>query len=83
MSDSYSVFSNIYQTVEMKGIDYVYWSGEFLSVCFYNNDLMSGAEYRTLSYGTNRFFGLTTEQCKDPEYLASIGFVCAGENNGV
>lgn len=76
MSDSYSVFSNFYQAVAMKNIDCVYCSGDYVSACFYDNDLMAGAERRTLGYGENLLYGLTTDQCKDPEYLTSIGFVC-------
>lgn len=78
MADYYCSFSNFYQAVAMKGIDYVYWNNTFSSVCFYDTDLMAGAVYDSRETISRLFYGLTTEQCKDPDYLASIGFICAG-----
>ena len=83
MTDYNSQFSNFYQAVEMQGLNSVYWNNSFSSVCFYDNDLMSGAEYKSRDVISSLFHGLTTEQCKDPEYLTSIGFMCAGDSNGV
>ena len=83
MTDFNCRFANSYQAVEMKNLFAVYWSNTFSSVCFYNNDLMCGAEYRSRESMSNKFYGLTTEQCKDPEYLTSIGFICGDERNGI
>lgn len=83
MVDSDCDFSNCYQAVEMNGITYVYWSNRFSSVCFYDKDLMGDAEYNCRGFKSEMFRALTTAQCKDPEYLASIGFVCGGGDDDV
>lgn len=83
MTDSNCDISNCYQAVKMSGVTYVYWSGSFGSVCFYDKELMGDASYDSSGFKSDLFKGLTTEQCKDPEYLASIGFLCGGGNDSV
>lgn len=83
MSDSKSIFSNCYQAVSMNNINRVYWSGDFVSACFYDNDLMADASYYSTQSRSSIFYGLTTAQCKDPEYLSSIGFICGGADSGI
>ncbi len=83
MADSFCTLSNCYQAVAINNISSVYWNCDFISTCFYDNDLMAGAVYDSRSDKSRLFYGLTTAQCKDPEYLTSIGFVCGGENDGV
>lgn len=83
MTDYDSCFSNFYQAVEMNGLSRIFWNNTFSSMCFYDSDLMSGAVYDSHQQLSTLFKGLTTEQCKDPAYLTSIGFICAGENNGI
>ena len=83
MADWNSVFANCYQALSMNSISKVYWSNKFNSTCFYDNDLMAGAVYDSREEISSIFYGLTTAQCKDPEYLTSIGFICGGVSNGV
>lgn len=83
VSDRSSSFSNCYQAVSMNNISRVYWSNTFASACFYDNDLMADASYYSTQSRSSIFYGLTTAQCKDPEYLSSIGFICGGADNGL
>ncbi len=83
MTDYNSSFSNFYQAVEMKRLSRIFWNNIFSSICFYDSDLMSGATYDSRDEISSLFRGLTTEQCKDPAYLTSIGFICAGESDEV
>lgn len=83
MTDGECSISNSYQAVKIIDVTYVYWSGSFGSVCFYDKDLMGDAEYNCRGFKSDLFKGLTTEQCKDPEYLTSIGFLCGGGNDSV
>lgn len=80
VTDSRSSFSNCYQAVSISNISRVYWNNTFVSACFYDNELIGNADI----YGNaNMFHGLTTAQCKDPDYLSSIGFICGGTDNGI
>lgn len=58
----------------------VYWYGEIQSTCFYDIDVLRKNNQITLVDGDNlkNIRRLTTQQCKDPEYLRSIGFSCMG-----
>ena len=50
------------------------WKGTFNTVCFYDSDRMGSASINTNN--TAKLLGLTTEQCKNAEYLRSVGFSC-------
>lgn len=69
------VFSNCYQVIEYELITGAYWNAVFLTPCFYDIDKMGTAEYKRSKDGGEYFYGLTTEQCKDADYLRSIGFI--------
>lgn len=83
MADWECTFANCYQAVAMNSITSVFWSNAFSSTCFYDNDLMAGAIYDSRDDKSRLFYGLTTAQCKDPEYLTSIGFICGGDGDDV
>lgn len=65
-------------SAEMTAIN---WNGDIRSTCFYDNTLIrknnSNIHVRNNLNSVN-FYALTTEQCKNPVYLRSIGFNCAG-----
>ncbi|MDE6672393.1 MAG: hypothetical protein K2J36_06840 [Ruminococcus sp.] len=58
----------------------VYWYGEIQSTCFYDIDVLRKNNQIALVDGDNlkNIRRLTTQQCKDAEYLRSIGFSCMG-----
>ena len=45
--------------------------------CFYDKELSGTLIYNESSLSKTNLYGLTTAQCKDPEYLESIGFFIA------
>ncbi len=45
--------------------------------CFYDKDISGPLVYGDPSSHVTNLYGLTTAQCKDPEYLESIGFFIA------
>ncbi|MBE6861586.1 MAG: hypothetical protein E7497_01615 [Ruminococcus sp.] len=75
--------SNCYQAIEYDNVATMCWDACIISPCFYNADLASGVKTVTnepdsgTTYAVN-FLALTTEQCKDAEYLRSVGFICEG-----
>ncbi len=75
--------SNSYQAVEYNNVATMNWDVCMVSPCFYNTDLTTGVNNITNSpsvgttYAVN-FLALTTEQCKNAEYLRSAGFICEG-----
>lgn len=72
-------FSNCYQTIEYPGCTLLAWYGTIQSPCFYNVEKYTGRLITTTGNSANSVFALTTAQCKDAEYLNSIGFSCEGE----
>lgn len=54
--------------------------GTFDSVCFADKDLLSNSIYYNKSSSEANVKLLTTAQCKDAEYLASIGFPCVADS---
>lgn len=59
----------------------IQWNGNVKSTCFYDDTLMrkNNADIQVKSTASMvNTHALTTEQCKNPEYLRSIGFNCAG-----
>ncbi len=75
--------SNCYQAVEYNNVATLCWDACMISPCFYNSDLTKGVKNiknepgSGTTYAVN-FLALTTEQCKDAEYLRSVGFICEG-----
>ncbi len=75
--------SNVYQAVEYENMDAVIWNSVISTVCFYDSEVkgeravISNTSTNT-SYYPQNIHGLTTAQCKDAEYLKSIGFLCEG-----
>jgi len=47
------------------------------SVCFYDHDVL-GLTVSIAGSGSSFLKSLTTEECKDADYLTSIGFICGG-----
>ena len=73
---------NFYQIIEYSGIQTVYWDTVFGGVCFYNKDI-TGEITVTDTYSSSEtyselMYGLTTEQCKDADYLKELGYLCEG-----
>ena len=59
-------------------IYYVYWYGSIPSACFYDLNALQSSGSTALVTGDNskNIHKLKSEQCKDAEYLRSIGFSC-------
>lgn len=86
MSSSDSQFSRFYTVFEaIEGVAKIYWKGKILTPCFYNVEAVK--KYlpdATMECGTSsssnakNIIALTTEQCKDVNYLRSINFDCLG-----
>lgn len=73
--------SNCYQVIEYKNLKNALWNATIGSTCFYDNEAKGSAFVSNTagtSYNPDLLYGLTTEQCKDAEYLKSIGFMCEG-----
>lgn len=67
-------FYNCYYALEFVNQGNIRWANStFGSPCFYDREL-SGDK----NFVTTNFYGLTTAQCKDVEYLQSIGFIVEG-----
>ncbi|MDE6425824.1 MAG: hypothetical protein K2K89_06775 [Ruminococcus sp.] len=74
-------FSSCYLVCEMCSVVLnVYWYGEIQSTCFYDSDVIRKHNTIASVSGSkpNSIYRLTTQQCKNPEYLRSIGFGCMG-----
>lgn len=71
--------SNCYQVIEYQSIDSVKWDSAFATACFYDSEHTGDAVVSSDSNSLNLLYALTEEQCKDAEYLRSIGFSCEGE----
>lgn len=74
-------FTNCYLVCEMCSVVLnIYWYGDIQSTCFYDGDVIK--KYNTIasisSNNISNIYRLTTSQCKDAEYLRSIGFECMG-----
>lgn len=68
--------TNSYQVIEYENVANVYWNSSFSTPCFADSDV---AGISVIDSGsTGKLYNLTTEQCKDAEYLKSIGFMCEG-----
>lgn len=74
-------FSNFYQVVEYSGFKDAYWNSSFATTCFYDRNLLGDAEIKFTAdaVAPENFHGLTTEQCKDVDYLQSIHYSCLGK----
>lgn len=77
MADQNAKFNNFYHIVTYEGIPSSNWYGK-LDGCFYDADMIGSAECTGSEIYIKKFNALTTAQCKDAEYLKSIGFVCEG-----
>lgn len=81
-SPNTSKFSSSYLVCEpSSSLSTFRFQGEIRSTCFYDSTVMK-KNNASLSVSTSQnplnLYALTTEQCKDPVYLRSIGFNCAG-----
>lgn len=77
MSDTNAKFDNFYHIVTYEEIPSMNWYGR-LNACFYDSDIIGSAECNGTEIYIKNFYALTTAQCKDAEYLKSIGFACEG-----
>jgi len=76
-SDSYSNFSASYIALDLQNLNNFYFSANFMSVCFYDSTRTGTVTIRSnVSATASRLLGLTTAQCKNAEYLRSVGFEC-------
>ncbi|MDE6834920.1 MAG: hypothetical protein K2J39_11855 [Ruminococcus sp.] len=76
-----SRFSGCYLVCEMCSVLIsLYWYGEIQSTCFYDIDVLKKNNMTAvvLTDNNKNIYKLTTQQCKDAEYLRSIGFSCMG-----
>lgn len=79
-----SIFSSCYMVCEViAGISSLWWNGIMGNVCFFDKEVLarnikSVSMKNDKSGYSSKLLGLTTEQCKDPVYLRSVGFSCAG-----
>ena len=77
-----SKFNSSYLVCEpADAISVIYWYGDIRSTCFYDNTLIrknnADTSVRSDTSMVN-IYALTTQQCKNPVYLRSIGFNCVG-----
>ena len=75
--------SNVYQAVEYENIDEALWNSAIATSCFYDSELKGDRvtirnSTANANYYPQNIYGLTTAQCRDAEYLRSIGFLCEG-----
>lgn len=73
--------SNFYTVFSYSRIANVYWNSILTTTCFYDSDIAGNTQISNTnaSGNPNNLYGLTTAQCKNAEYLRSIGFICEGE----
>ena len=81
-SSTGSKFNSSYLVCEpVTAISAINWNGDIGSTCFYDNILIR-KNNSNISVKNNlnsvNMYALNTEQCKNPVYLRSIGFNCAG-----
>lgn len=75
------VAQNFYMAIELVGRSMFYCDMSTKTDCFFDSELMNGAVHNQYnSSNCNKFHALTTAQCKDADYLNSIGFICAGDS---
>lgn len=74
-------FDNSFFALNVENGKKLYWDANFVTVCFYDKNLIPNTTiaHTYTSDRVKKFCALTTEQCKNAEYLVSIGFLCAGE----
>ncbi len=87
MSSSDCFFSRFYVVCEViSGVASIYWRGKIGTPCFYDSEVLkkhiSNVKIETgssaNSVNTKNLLSLTTAQCKDANYLCSVGFECLG-----
>lgn len=74
-------FNNCYLVCEVCSVVMnVYWYGDIQTTCFYDGEAMrTHNNIATVSSSNMKnIYRLTTEQCRNAEYLRSIGFNCMG-----
>lgn len=82
-SSADSIFNRTYAIFqEIKGFKTIYWYGRIGSLCFYDKDVLAQTISHPVllldsSYVSN-LYNVSTENCKNPVYLRSIGFECMG-----
>ncbi|MDE5770505.1 MAG: hypothetical protein K2I06_02585 [Ruminococcus sp.] len=87
MSSNDCTFSRFYVVCEpISSIATIYWKGQIGTPCFYDLEVLkkhlsnakidSGSS--SSSANSKNILALTTAQCKDAEYLRSVGFDCLG-----
>ncbi|MDE7138331.1 MAG: hypothetical protein K2O29_07745 [Ruminococcus sp.] len=87
MSSSDCNFSRFYTVCEpFSSISTIYWRGHIGTPCFYDSEVLKkhlpNAKFESGVSSTNanskNILELTTAQCKDVNYLRSVGFDCLG-----
>lgn len=68
---AYSRHSYVAMSIKNAGNNIRFCSSSAILPCFYNADLIENSEFTV----QDNVYALTTEQCKDKDYLNSIGFV--------
>lgn len=81
IANSLSTAQNFYMAIELAGRSEFYCDMETKTDCFFDSELIGGAVHKIYnSTKCDKFHALTTAQCKDADYLNSIGFICAGDS---
>lgn len=79
ISDASTKYLNFYSRFEFERITNVYWDGIFYHSCFYDKELAGNITFARSNTSTlYEYYGLTTAQCKDPQYLEALGFMVKG-----
>lgn len=74
-------FNNCYLVGDICSVIFnLYWYGDIQSTCFYDGDVLRRHNSVATVSGNHmtNIYRLTTSQCKNAEYLRSIGFNCMG-----
>lgn len=72
---------NFYMALALSGRSSFYCDMATNTDCFFDSELMNGAVHKQYNGSRcDRLHALTTAQCKDADYLNSIGFVCGGDS---
>lgn len=73
-------FSTFYFTAGFSNISNVSINGGFANTCFYDAERAGETAITNNASNSSYCHALTTAQCKDADYLRSIGYACEGGN---
>lgn len=73
-------FSTFYFTAGFTNITNISINGSFANTCFYDADRAGETTITNNASNSSHLYALTAAQCKDVDYLRSIGYSCEGGN---